>query len=82
MNFECVPHVCYDTGNAVLEYGHRPRPQILHVVKKKHGSKPRNMCIRKKKLCSRCVLALVSMAQVQGDRTYLMGTHVPEGIAA
>ena len=32
MNFECVPHVCYDTGNAVLEYGHRPRPQILHVV--------------------------------------------------
>ena len=34
MNFELVPHVCYDTGNAVLEYGHRPRPQILHVVKK------------------------------------------------
>ena len=34
MNFEFVPHVCYDTGNAVLESGHRPRPQILHVVNK------------------------------------------------
>ena len=33
MNFAFVQQVCYDTGNALLEYGHHPRPQILHVKK-------------------------------------------------
>ena len=41
MDFEFVQQVCYDTGNALLEYGHNPRPQIL-IVKKKHGKQPRN----------------------------------------
>ena len=37
MNFEFVQHVCYDSENALLEYGHNPRPQLL-CVKQKDGS--------------------------------------------
>ena len=61
MNFEVVQHVCYDTGDAVLEYGHTPRPQILHVVKSRAAIP--ETCASERKLCSRCVLALASMAQ-------------------
>ena len=35
-----VQPMCYDTGHAVLEYGHSPRPQILSA--KKDGNKHRN----------------------------------------
>ena len=43
MNFEFVQHVCYDSENALLEYGHNPRPRILNA-KKKDGRKPRSNC--------------------------------------
>ena len=75
INFECVQHVCYDSENALLEYGHKPRPLILHV-KKKHGKQPRDICPRKK-LCSRFALALGRVAQIQVDRGYLVGIDVP-----
>ena len=35
-NAECVWWACYDTGNAVLEYGHDPRPQLWIATKRLH----------------------------------------------
>ena len=58
--FEFVQQVCYDTGNALLGYGHHPRPQILHV-KKSPAKQPRDIRLRKKKSWGRCVLALGSV---------------------
>ena len=46
--FEFVQQVCYDTGNALLGYGHHPRPQILHVKKKSPAKQPRDIRLRKK----------------------------------
>ena len=46
--FEFVQQVCYDTGNALLEYGHHPRPQILHVKKKARQTAQRHMTQTKK----------------------------------
>ena len=43
MNFEFVQHVCYDSENALLEYGHNPRPQILHVKKKARQTAQRHL---------------------------------------
>ena len=56
--FEFVQQVCYDTGNALLEYGHHPRPQILHVKIKARQHSPETYDSDKKKVCSRCVMAL------------------------
>ena len=54
MNFEFVQQVCYDTGNALLEYGHHPRPQILHVKKKARQTAQRHMTQKKvvQQVCS------------------------------
>ena len=42
MDFEYVQQVCYDTGNALLEYGHNPRPQILIVKKARQTAQKQN----------------------------------------
>ena len=42
MDFEFVQQVCYDTGNALLEYGHNPRPQILIVKKARQTAQKQN----------------------------------------
>ena len=47
MNFEFVQHVCYDSENALLEYGHNPRPQILHVKKKARQTAQRHLTQKK-----------------------------------
>ena len=48
--FECEQQVCYDTGHAVLEYGHNPGPQILLAKKKTATSPETSDAILKKKV--------------------------------
>ena len=65
----------YDTGHAVLDYGHNPRLQIW-IAKKKDGDKPRDIKNQKKiNVLSRCtmILGMLSwtMATIQDYRSGL-----------
>ena len=80
VNFEFVLHVCYDSEDALLEYGNNPRPQILHVKKK--ARQTAQIHLHQEKLCSRCVLALGRVAQIQVDRGYLLGIDAHAALRA
>ena len=71
--FEFVQQVCYDTGNALLEYGHHPRPQILHGKMKARQNSPETYDSDKTKRCAAGVLwHWEGWAQIQVERSYLV----------
>ena len=71
MNFAFVQQVCYDTGNALLEYGHHPRPQILHVKKKARQTAQKQNEYSKNRAAS-VFWHWEEWAQIQVERSYLV----------
>ena len=78
--FEFVQQVCYDTGNALLGYGHHPRPQILHVKKKARQTAQRHMT--QKKIAADVAWHWEEWAQIQVDSSYLVGIDVLVALGA
>ena len=81
--FECAKSVCYDTGHAVLEYGHSPRPPILTAKKRRQQTQKHFAHIPK--MCSRCVRTVSmlpkSFVEIYGHNMSITGA-VHTGAAA